>query len=145
MPTKFNLSSESNDDLMLSPASLDFDKENLSDSDMSNYCQIEAEEKITVELMECQIKRMKKVCAAKVESMSCVKIEVKEELRDVCEEKKELQRQVGLHEGRAEFLTQENEVLHCLIFQKTKHFIINHSSKSRLEIEKRVGKSTGQP
>lgn len=80
---------------------------------MSNYCQIEAEEKITVELMECQIKRMKKVCATKVESMSCVKIEVKKELRDVCEEKKELERQVGLHEGRAEFLTQENEVLHC--------------------------------
>ena len=112
-PTKFDLSGES-DYLLLSPEPLDFDKDNSNDSDVSNYHQTEAEALKAAELpariIEIQFKRIKKGYATKFESMRRAKIEVKEELRDICEEAAGLQHQVGLHEGKTEFLTRENEV-----------------------------------
>ena len=102
-PAKFDFSSKG-DDLTLS---LDRDKENLNDS-VNNYHQIEVEANRAAEL---QIKRNKKGLATKIELMRRVNVEVKEELRDVYEEKAVLQRQVGLYEGKTEFLTRENDVL----------------------------------
>ena len=75
---------------------------------MNNYHQIEVEANRAAEL---QIKRNKKGLATKIELMRRVNVEVKEELRDVYEEKAVLQRQVGLYEGKTEFLTRENDVL----------------------------------
>lgn len=97
------------------------ESENLSDSDSDDH-QIVAKARKAIEfpvrLMETQIGRLKVGLETKVESMRQVKIEVKEELNEVRDENAELQRQVGVNEGKAEFLARENEVFICSVLQK---------------------------
>ena len=97
------------------------ESENLSDSDSDDHHIVAKAQKAVefpVRLMETQIGRLKVGLETKVESMRQVKIEVKEELNEVRDENAELQRQVGVNEGKAEFLARENEVFTCSVLQK---------------------------
>ena len=67
-----------------------------------------------------QIGLLKDGCKKKLESLRCVKIEVKEELSEVREKCAQAQRQVGFNEGKAEFLARENEVLVLNFFLKVR-------------------------
>lgn len=61
--------------------------------------------------MEFQIGLHKNGCMAKIEALRHVKIEVKEELKEVRDENADLLYQLGMSDGRAEFLARENAVL----------------------------------